>query len=90
MQNSKRELERIEQVYVNRERKQLKDLYTYFNQGNLFIIQDREKKLLDLLAKYGMDNLNDKKILFHINNNIIPKLQDDNIISDFIKMIIGI
>jgi hypothetical protein len=49
-----------------------------------------KKELIKILMyrKFDESNLNDKKILFHINNNIIPKLQDDNIISDFIKMII--
>ncbi|UCD84904.1 MAG: class I SAM-dependent methyltransferase [Deltaproteobacteria bacterium] len=62
MQTSKEELERIMKVYKNRERKELLNLYTYFNRGNLFIIQDREKKLLDLLDKYGMNPLDNKKI----------------------------
>lgn len=40
-----------------------------------------------MYQKFDEKNLNDKKMLFHINNNIISKLQDDNIISEFIKMI---
>lgn len=38
-------------------------LYTYFSKANLFIIHQREKKLLELLDRYGMNPLNDKKVL---------------------------
>ena len=63
MQESKREFERIKRVYADRERKEIVCRYTYFDKGNIFIIQDRERKMLDLLVKYGMNPLDDKKIL---------------------------
>ncbi len=39
------------------------NLYTHFSSANLFIIHQREKKLLELLDCYGMNPLKDKRIL---------------------------
>ena len=57
------ETERIKGVYDKRKEVIPKDWYTYFNRGNLFIIQQRQRKMLQLLDKYGMNPLEDKKIL---------------------------
>jgi len=56
------EIERIKEAYERR--KNLPSgLYSYFNQGNLFITQQRERKLLQILDKYGMNPLSNKQIL---------------------------
>lgn len=57
------ELNRILKVYDQRKEVVPKGLYSYFNQANLFMIHGRERVMLDLLNKYGMDPLLDKKIL---------------------------
>ncbi len=48
-----------------------------------------KKELIKILMyrEFDENDTYDKKILFHINNNIIPKLKDNNKISRFIKMI---
>ena len=38
-------------------------MYSYFNKGNLYIVQQREKVILDLLRKFNFSKLSDKKIL---------------------------
>jgi hypothetical protein len=38
-------------------------LYSHFNPGNLFIIQDRERHILALLNQYGCGVLEGHKIL---------------------------
>ncbi|MDI6715800.1 MAG: class I SAM-dependent methyltransferase, partial [Actinomycetota bacterium] len=56
------EIDRIKERYERR--KQLNsELYSYFNPGNLFIIHQRERQLLELLDKHGMNPLSDKRIL---------------------------
>lgn len=56
------EVEEIRRRYERRKRIP-GNIYTHFNKANLFIIQEREKKLLELLQRYGMNPLKDKKIL---------------------------
>lgn len=56
------EVEEIKRRYEQR-KKLPPNLYTHFNKANLFIIQQREKKLLELLQCYGMNPLKEKKIL---------------------------
>jgi ubiquinone/menaquinone biosynthesis C-methylase UbiE len=57
------EKERIEQVYAERERTVPRDWYTYFNIGNLFMIQERERILLRFLDRHEMNPLTGKAIL---------------------------
>lgn len=56
------ETERIRERY---ERRKLlpKDLYSHFRAGHLFILQQRERKVLELLIRYRMNSLEDKRIL---------------------------
>ena len=56
------EAEKIKERYKQRE-KIPKNRYSSFNKGNLFLIQERERKILESLNKHGMDSLTDKKIL---------------------------
>ena len=58
----KNEVNRIKEYYKNREIYN-KSVYTYFNKGNLFLIQRRERVLLDVLLKYGFNDLKNVKIL---------------------------
>lgn len=57
------ESERIRKVYNKRKIKQKGNLYSYFNKGNLYLVQSRERIILDLLRKYSFSNLSDKNIL---------------------------
>ena len=57
------EQERIKIVYEKRKKMRKQDLYSYFNKGNLFMTQRRESVLLDLLNKYGMNPLTERRIL---------------------------
>ena len=57
------EVERIRKAYKKRKNEQKNKLYTYFDKGNLFIIHQREKVLLNTLKNYNFLNLSEKKIL---------------------------
>lgn len=57
------EVERIKKAYKKRKSQQKHKLYSYFNKGNLYIVQQRERVILDLLRKYNFPKLLDKKIL---------------------------
>jgi 2-polyprenyl-3-methyl-5-hydroxy-6-metoxy-1,4-benzoquinol methylase len=56
-------VERIKKAYNKRKIQQKGKLYSYFNKGNLFIVQSRERTILDLLRKFNFSKLSDKKIL---------------------------
>jgi ubiquinone/menaquinone biosynthesis C-methylase UbiE len=58
--SNKLEENRIRKAYASRRRS---DLYSFFNPGNLFLVQGRERRVLHLLKKYGFVNLEEKKIL---------------------------
>jgi len=56
------ELRNIEDRYRRRENiSEFK--YSYFNDGHLFMLQERERQLIRLIKKYGMIPLKGKKIL---------------------------
>lgn len=57
------EVERIKKAYNKRKIQQKEKLYSYFNKGNLYIIQERERVILELLRKFKFSSLSDKKIL---------------------------
>jgi ubiquinone/menaquinone biosynthesis C-methylase UbiE len=48
---------------IKGEKKIPEDFYSYFSKGNLFIIQERGRKVLELLNKYQMRHLAEKKVL---------------------------
>jgi SAM-dependent methyltransferase len=52
---------RIREAYAKRKKRAW--LYSCFNPGNLFITQDRERRLLQLLKRWGLASLETKKIL---------------------------
>jgi len=54
---------RIKEAYDRRKEGVPKGLYSYFNQANLFIIHGRERAILNLLDKYGMNLLENKVVL---------------------------
>ena len=54
---------RVRTVYDRRDVNRDRRLYSYFNAGNLFIIQERERRLLALLARNSLSNLGECKIL---------------------------
>jgi hypothetical protein len=43
------EVERIKKVYNKRKIQQKEKLYSYFNKGHLYMVQQREKVILDFL-----------------------------------------
>jgi ubiquinone/menaquinone biosynthesis C-methylase UbiE len=51
---------RIRDVY---DKRQEGARYSWFNSGHLFLIQERERRLLAILSRYGCAPLNTKKIL---------------------------
>ena len=57
------EIDRIKTVYKNRTRSSDEKRYSYFDAGNLFIIQRREYEFIKLFKRIGFDNLQYKKIL---------------------------
>ena len=57
------EVERIKKAYNKRKIQQKGKLYSYFNKGNLYIVQQRERIILDLLRNFNFSTLSDKKIL---------------------------
>jgi SAM-dependent methyltransferase len=52
---------RIEKAYAKREKRDGR--YSWFNPGHLFIVQERERRLLALLQRHGFAQLETKKIL---------------------------
>jgi ubiquinone/menaquinone biosynthesis C-methylase UbiE len=59
---SDQEAHRIREAYARRKTQAIADRYSFFNPGNLFIVQQRERQILRLLEKYGFRNLEGKKI----------------------------
>jgi SAM-dependent methyltransferase len=58
------DLDRLRQEYADRERRFAgSDIYTFYNTGNLFIIQQRERDLLALLKRGGFLPLERQRIL---------------------------
>jgi ubiquinone/menaquinone biosynthesis C-methylase UbiE len=59
----KDEISRIKEAYERRKKEVPVHLYSYFNPSALFISQQREKDLINLLAQYQFNDLSDKRIL---------------------------
>ncbi|MCC7239903.1 MAG: class I SAM-dependent methyltransferase, partial [Candidatus Brocadia sp.] len=57
------ERERIRQVYEQRKQKIPSDLYSFFNRANLFIIQGREREILEAFKRSGIHSLETRRIL---------------------------
>lgn len=57
------EITRIKVAYARRRQNVPGGLYSRFNSGHLFMLQDRERRLLSLLAAHGRMNLGAAKIL---------------------------
>jgi ubiquinone/menaquinone biosynthesis C-methylase UbiE len=54
---------RIESAYARRKHTVSEERYSFFEKGNLFIIQERERYILALLKRHGFAPLGAKKIL---------------------------
>lgn len=67
------------------------DIKAYEYNKKLFLekssMTKNELKKIFLYRNFDENNSNDKKMLLHINNIIMPKLKENNIISDVIKII---
>ena len=59
-ENFGEEERRIREAYA---RRQEGDRYSFFNPAHLFLVQERERQLLELLKQAGCSHLEDKKIL---------------------------
>lgn len=57
------ELGRLRQAYASRTATDYGDRYSYFNPGNLFVIQERERLVLSMLRAAGYYPLHDKRIV---------------------------
>jgi len=57
------EVERIKKVYDKMKIQRKEKFYSYFDRGNLYIVQQRERVILALLKKFNFSKLSDKKIL---------------------------
>ena len=57
------EIDRIRQVYRKREQNGINKIYSLFNSSSLYAFQEREKMILKILKKHGIQELSDKKIL---------------------------
>ena len=57
------EIERIKAAYEKRKNEEKGRLYSYFNQANLFVIQQRERALIHALKELRLTHLSDRKIL---------------------------
>ncbi|GAB6183584.1 class I SAM-dependent methyltransferase [Thermodesulfovibrio hydrogeniphilus] len=57
------EIKRIKSVYEKRKIEVHPQLYSYFNPGNFFIVQSREREIINTLKKFGINSLENKKIL---------------------------
>jgi ubiquinone/menaquinone biosynthesis C-methylase UbiE len=54
---------RVRSAYARRDGRRDQKTYSYFNVANLFIIQERERRLLALLARHGYSDLSERSIL---------------------------
>jgi len=59
----KSERRRIAEAYQRRSSRDSGDIYSYFNPGNLFIVQQRERLVLRLLSREGFRDLSETTIL---------------------------
>jgi len=57
------EQERLTEVYGERARRLPADYYSPFHPGNLFILQGRERALLRMLSRAGLNDLSERQIL---------------------------
>lgn len=53
---------RLRSAYARRDARRDARLYTYFNPANLFIAQERERRMLALLTRHGLSDLGGLKI----------------------------
>ncbi|MBM4286069.1 MAG: methyltransferase domain-containing protein [Deltaproteobacteria bacterium] len=59
-QRLRQEEERLQAAYA---RRSCGDLYSCFNPGHLFLVQQREQRMLELLRRHGFARLEDRRIL---------------------------
>jgi len=60
---SEEEERRIKEAYAGRGAKVKRGIYSFFSPGSLFIYQERERRMLDLLSASGCTSLEQKRIL---------------------------
>ena len=58
-----KEVEKIRQRYLRRENISNDKRYSFFDKANLFICQERERKIIEIFKKNNFDDLSSKKIL---------------------------
>jgi SAM-dependent methyltransferase len=57
------EIDRIKKAYEKRELLEKSNRYSLFNKGFLFFHQEREREILDILSRFNIKDLSDKKVL---------------------------
>lgn len=57
------EIERIKEAYERRKIDRKGRIYSYFNEANLFMIHQRERRLLDTFGRFKITSFSDRKIL---------------------------
>jgi ubiquinone/menaquinone biosynthesis C-methylase UbiE len=57
------EIERIKEAYQRRKIDRKGRIYSYFNEANLFMIHQRERRLLDTFRRFKIMSFSDRKIL---------------------------
>jgi ubiquinone/menaquinone biosynthesis C-methylase UbiE len=57
------EIDRIKEAYARRKDKVPAERYSFFNPTNLFMVQERDRKIIETFKRFGIDSLGDKKIL---------------------------
>jgi len=58
-----KEVEKIRQRYLRRENISNDKRYSFFDKANLFICQERERKIIEIFKKNNFDDLSSKKNL---------------------------
>jgi ubiquinone/menaquinone biosynthesis C-methylase UbiE len=61
--NFENETDRITQAYERRQEHVSSQLYSFFNTAHLFIVQRRDREIIEALKMHGIEALEDKKIL---------------------------
>jgi ubiquinone/menaquinone biosynthesis C-methylase UbiE len=57
------EIDRIKKAYEKRELLEKSNRYSLFNKSFLFFLQEREREILDILFRFNIKDLSDKKVL---------------------------
>lgn len=63
MAEEKKEIDRIKDAYARRKDRIPAERYSFFNPAHLFMVQDRDREIIEAFSRFGIGSLRDKKIL---------------------------